>query len=395
MVFDVNHFTITRSLDAPVDRVWPIIGNPGASPGRGVDVRSGTAGSSRRHRPGPGREGRPRDDPRGDHRRRPRSRDPLPHDQGRPRARLHEQRGARGVPRRRHAGLLGRAVPPGRSRVRAGRSPSSRSTPSTACSMCSPRALARAASTWRTEHDGRRRDGNRTGPPPGAGVRALGVPRRDHREAREAPRERHSAGDRFARRTAARAVHASRSLKPPESPLRARRRPCVRRSVRDGARSTRYRDRRDLPLLRERATGRQSPPLGGSSAESIVPDPGPRGHDRPNKRAFGDTAARQGCDGTEHEDDQGGSQQARDTPWHGRASRPPAWPRPGHRGFLPRRATRRDVRLATLRAPNMGVLLVSLWVGRDLVRRLEGVLVHLLAGQQADLDQIHWADKAV
>jgi len=39
MVIDVNHFTITRSLDAPVDRVWEIIGNPGASPGRGVDVR--------------------------------------------------------------------------------------------------------------------------------------------------------------------------------------------------------------------------------------------------------------------------------------------------------------------------------------------------------------------
>ena len=35
----MNHFTITRSLDAPVDRVWEIIGNPGASPGRGVDVR--------------------------------------------------------------------------------------------------------------------------------------------------------------------------------------------------------------------------------------------------------------------------------------------------------------------------------------------------------------------
>jgi len=35
----MNHFTITRSLDAPVDRVWEIIGNPGTSPGRGVDVR--------------------------------------------------------------------------------------------------------------------------------------------------------------------------------------------------------------------------------------------------------------------------------------------------------------------------------------------------------------------
>jgi uncharacterized protein YndB with AHSA1/START domain len=35
----VNQFTITRSLHAPVDRVWEIIGNPGTSPGQGVDVR--------------------------------------------------------------------------------------------------------------------------------------------------------------------------------------------------------------------------------------------------------------------------------------------------------------------------------------------------------------------
>ena len=35
----MNKFTITRSLDAPADRVWEIVGNPGASPGRGVDVR--------------------------------------------------------------------------------------------------------------------------------------------------------------------------------------------------------------------------------------------------------------------------------------------------------------------------------------------------------------------
>jgi len=35
----VNHFTIRRSLDAPVDRVWEIVGNPAASPGLGVDVR--------------------------------------------------------------------------------------------------------------------------------------------------------------------------------------------------------------------------------------------------------------------------------------------------------------------------------------------------------------------
>jgi hypothetical protein len=35
----VNHFAIRRSLDAPVDRVWEIVGNPAASLGRGVDVR--------------------------------------------------------------------------------------------------------------------------------------------------------------------------------------------------------------------------------------------------------------------------------------------------------------------------------------------------------------------
>ena len=43
---DANHFTITRSLDAPVDRVWEIIGNPGASPGRGVDVRVERTGAA-------------------------------------------------------------------------------------------------------------------------------------------------------------------------------------------------------------------------------------------------------------------------------------------------------------------------------------------------------------
>jgi len=42
----MNHFTITRSLDAPPDRVWEIIGNPGASPGRGVDVRVEKPGSA-------------------------------------------------------------------------------------------------------------------------------------------------------------------------------------------------------------------------------------------------------------------------------------------------------------------------------------------------------------
>ena len=42
----MNQFTITRPLDAPVDRVWEIIGNPGASPGRGVDVRVERAGEA-------------------------------------------------------------------------------------------------------------------------------------------------------------------------------------------------------------------------------------------------------------------------------------------------------------------------------------------------------------
>lgn len=34
----MKHFTIIRALDAPVGRVWEIVGNPGASPGPGVDV---------------------------------------------------------------------------------------------------------------------------------------------------------------------------------------------------------------------------------------------------------------------------------------------------------------------------------------------------------------------
>ena len=42
----MNHFTITRSLDASVDRVWEIVGNPSASPGRGVDVRVGRPGAA-------------------------------------------------------------------------------------------------------------------------------------------------------------------------------------------------------------------------------------------------------------------------------------------------------------------------------------------------------------
>jgi hypothetical protein len=35
----MNRLTIVRSLEAPVDRVWEIVGNPGVSPGPGVDVR--------------------------------------------------------------------------------------------------------------------------------------------------------------------------------------------------------------------------------------------------------------------------------------------------------------------------------------------------------------------
>jgi uncharacterized protein YndB with AHSA1/START domain len=34
----VNRLTIVRLLDAPVERVWEIVGNPGVSPGPGVDV---------------------------------------------------------------------------------------------------------------------------------------------------------------------------------------------------------------------------------------------------------------------------------------------------------------------------------------------------------------------
>ena len=35
----MNHLRIVRSLDAPVGRVWAVIGNPGVSPGPGVDVK--------------------------------------------------------------------------------------------------------------------------------------------------------------------------------------------------------------------------------------------------------------------------------------------------------------------------------------------------------------------
>jgi uncharacterized protein YndB with AHSA1/START domain len=34
----MNHLRIVRSLDAPVERVWAVVGNPGVSPGPGVAV---------------------------------------------------------------------------------------------------------------------------------------------------------------------------------------------------------------------------------------------------------------------------------------------------------------------------------------------------------------------
>ena len=34
----MNRLTIVRWLDAPVERVWAVVGNPGASPGPGVEV---------------------------------------------------------------------------------------------------------------------------------------------------------------------------------------------------------------------------------------------------------------------------------------------------------------------------------------------------------------------
>ena len=41
----MNTLTLTRSIDAPVDRVWEIVGSPGVSPGPGVDVRVERAGA--------------------------------------------------------------------------------------------------------------------------------------------------------------------------------------------------------------------------------------------------------------------------------------------------------------------------------------------------------------
>jgi Polyketide cyclase / dehydrase and lipid transport len=41
----MNSFTIERALNAPVDRVWGIVGNPGVSPGPGVIVSVDRPGS--------------------------------------------------------------------------------------------------------------------------------------------------------------------------------------------------------------------------------------------------------------------------------------------------------------------------------------------------------------
>ena len=34
----MNRFTIERSLDSPVSRVWEIVGKPGVTPGPGISV---------------------------------------------------------------------------------------------------------------------------------------------------------------------------------------------------------------------------------------------------------------------------------------------------------------------------------------------------------------------
>jgi len=41
----VNRLRVTRTIDAPVDRVWAILGKPDASPGEGVDVHVERAGA--------------------------------------------------------------------------------------------------------------------------------------------------------------------------------------------------------------------------------------------------------------------------------------------------------------------------------------------------------------
>ncbi len=42
----MSAFTLTRSLAAPTDRVWDILGDPASSPGPGVDVTVERAGSA-------------------------------------------------------------------------------------------------------------------------------------------------------------------------------------------------------------------------------------------------------------------------------------------------------------------------------------------------------------
>lgn len=41
----MNRLLLIRSIDAPVDRVWEIVGNPGASPGTGIEVQVERPGS--------------------------------------------------------------------------------------------------------------------------------------------------------------------------------------------------------------------------------------------------------------------------------------------------------------------------------------------------------------
>ena len=118
----MNHFTITRSLDASVDRVWRIIGDPGTSPGRGVDVRVERPGAAdgiglvRVVKVGLATAHEEITD------RRPGPRHPLSHDQRSSGPRLHEQRGSsRQSPSGGTVRLLGRSVPPAGPRHRLGR----------------------------------------------------------------------------------------------------------------------------------------------------------------------------------------------------------------------------------------------------------------------------------
>ena len=41
----MNTRRLTRSINAPVERVWAIVGDPGSSPGPGIEVRVEHAGS--------------------------------------------------------------------------------------------------------------------------------------------------------------------------------------------------------------------------------------------------------------------------------------------------------------------------------------------------------------